>query len=87
VFKANVDRIDGNVPCHADCLAALVAPASRLNVMIAIRAAAIPPLAVVKRDVASAVKLVAPPARDLAWRERPIAVPTKPAITQRRSAK
>ncbi len=52
---------------------------------MAIRAAAVPPLAVVKSDVASAVKLVAPPASDLACSESPIAVPTKPAMTQRRS--
>ena len=37
-------------------------PASRLNVMTARRAAETPPHAVVKSDVASAVKLVAPPA-------------------------
>ncbi len=55
--------------------------------MIAIRAAAVPPLAVVKSDVASAVKLAAPLARDLACKESPIAVPTKPAMTQSRSAK
>lgn len=55
--------------------------------MIAIRAAAVPPLAVVKSDVASAVKLAAPLASDLACKESPIAVPTKPAITQSRSAK
>lgn len=65
----------------------LLLPASRLNVMIAIRAAAVPPLAVVKSDVASAVKLAAPLASDLACKESPIAVPTKPAMTQSRSAK
>jgi hypothetical protein len=55
--------------------------------MIAIKAAAAPPVAVVKSDVESAVKLVAPLARDLACKESPIAVPTKPAMTQSRSAK
>src|SRR5689334_23036210 len=50
----------------------LLNPDSRLNVMRAIRAAAVPPLAVVKSDVARAVKLVAPPASDLACRESPI---------------
>ncbi len=65
----------------------LLSPASRLNVMMAIKAAAVPPLAVVQSDVASAVKLVALPARDFACRESPIAAPTKPTITQSRSAK
>src|SRR5208337_2437753 len=62
-------------------------PASRLNVMTARSAAETPPHAVVKSDVASAVKLVAPPASDFACTERPIAVPTKPAITLSRSAR
>jgi hypothetical protein len=57
------------------------------NACFEIEAAAVPPLAVVKSDVASAVKRVTPLASDLACRERPTAVPTKPAMTQSRSAK
>jgi hypothetical protein len=80
-------KADDSRRCDNNHRCALLTPTSRLNVMIAISAAAVPPVAVVKSDVASGVKLVAPPASDLACRESPIAVPTKPAMTQSRSAK